>query len=646
MGGGRGYRPDIDGLRAVAVGGVVAYHAFPWAVPGGYVGVDVFFVISGFLITAILMQEASSGGIDPVGFYRRRVLRIFPALIVVLVTALVGGLLLLPDSEIPSLGLDLFGASTFSANLVLFSEVGYFEVDAERKPLLHLWSLGVEEQFYLVWPLVLWGLAKIRRFAFFGLVVAGAASFIAAWATITDWADLNFYMPFLRGWELIAGAVIAAAWSPAFRPPDRLCRLAERTATAVRLPLADIVSLAGVAAIAAAMAIYDAETRFPGPAAALPVVGAALLIAAPGGIVGRWLLSHPIAVFIGKVSYPWYLWHWPVFAFVRVALEAEAQALATALAVPLTFAAAVATWWFVERPLRFGGRAALRAAVLSLIVFVLAVVGVLVHRLGATAVQLPAELAGLAGTKRDFTAEWRQGTCFLVDAQASQHFADECTGTGSGPRVVIWGDSHATALHPGLKAVAAEKGGDLALSLYTVSNCPPHLGRDMGGRPQCRRLNDEAMARIVAERPDVVILSSRWRRVDTSTHMFDTARALERAGVKRVVLIGPTPRWQGRLPDLVVDYFRKGRGVMPRRARFGLSGFAADEEAKAGARGVPATFVSIFDVFCDRDGCLTRTSDDFADLTTWDYGHLSPVGAAHLMREIWPRISDGSPASR
>jgi peptidoglycan/LPS O-acetylase OafA/YrhL len=200
------YRTDIDGLRAFAVMAVIIFHTFPKVLPGGFVGVDIFFVISGYLITQIILSDLSSGNFRAASFYARRIRRIFPALIIVLIASFVLGWHYLLPAELMSLGKNILASALFSANLMLLSEVGYFDVAAHLKPLLHLWSLGIEEQFYLVWPWLLW--AMPRTWLTLVIFLAIAASFALNVSMVAHYPSETFYLPFTRAWELLAGAVL------------------------------------------------------------------------------------------------------------------------------------------------------------------------------------------------------------------------------------------------------------------------------------------------------------------------------------------------------------------------------------------------------------------------------------------------------
>jgi peptidoglycan/LPS O-acetylase OafA/YrhL len=262
------YRPDIDGLRAIAVMLVVNFHSFPEVMPGGFVGVDIFFVISGFLITGVIARELSGKRLSLVGFYVRRIRRIFPALIVVLAAVLVLGWLWMLPHVYAQLSSDVFGSAAFAANIALMLQSGYFDVESAKKPLLHLWSLGIEEQFYLAWPLILMLASRWRAGLLVVACVIALASFILNVAMIGHDPILTFYLPFTRAWELLVGAILALTWSKIDQ---------SETASNWRAG-------AGLALIVIAAAILNVHRAFPGWWALLPIAGSALLLSAPASI--------------------------------------------------------------------------------------------------------------------------------------------------------------------------------------------------------------------------------------------------------------------------------------------------------------------------------------------------------------------------
>jgi peptidoglycan/LPS O-acetylase OafA/YrhL len=360
------YRPDIDGLRAVAVLSVLLFHAFPKQMHGGFIGVDIFFVISGFLISTIIFQSLARGEFSFMDFYARRIRRIFPALIVVmLATFAIGWFVLFPD-EYKQLGKHMMGGALFVSNFVLWRDSGYFDAAAETKPLLHLWSLGIEEQFYIIFPLVVWFAWRARLNMVSLIALAGLTSFAHNLAHIHQHPIGTFYLPQFRFWELMAGSMLAllimdvSGWVKkihAWLEPlaDRLIYRRD-AGMEPGAALANVKSWLGMALIVVGLCLIHKNMDFPGKLALLPTAGAVLIIwAGPHAFVNRWVLSNRVAVWFGKISYPLYLWHWPLLVYLRIVDEHNAPSyLMRAGVLVLTILLSWLTYRFIERPIRFG----------------------------------------------------------------------------------------------------------------------------------------------------------------------------------------------------------------------------------------------------------------------------------------------------
>ena len=376
------YRPDIDGLRAVAVLSVVAFHAFPAWMKGGFIGVDVFFVISGFLISTIIFENLDRGTFSFAEFYARRVKRIFPALLLVLIASYAFGWFALLADEYKQLGKHIAAGAGFVSNLVLWGEAGYFDNSAETKPLLHLWSLGIEEQFYIVWPFVLW-LAWKKKFNLLTLTILVAfVSFYLNLKGIKKDAVATFYSPQTRFWELLSGSLLA--WFSLYkknsfsnyklRVDGWLAKVIYReTVEADGKTLSNVISFAGSLLLVFGFWRITKDVSFPGKWAFIPVLGAVLIIfAGPKAWINRKILSNKIAVWFGLISFPLYLWHWPILSFARILeIEAPTRNLRIA-AVLLSISLAWLTYKLVERPLRFGNYSKVKVAFL---VFLMTIVG-------------------------------------------------------------------------------------------------------------------------------------------------------------------------------------------------------------------------------------------------------------------------------
>jgi peptidoglycan/LPS O-acetylase OafA/YrhL len=331
------YRPDIDGLRAIAVIAVVAFHVFPASAPGGFVGVDIFFVISGFLISSIIFEAINADRFSFAKFYARRILRIFPALLTVLAFCLLIGWLFLPPYLLVDLGRESIAGTLFGANILFWNEAGYFDAEAASKPLLHLWSLGVEEQFYLLWPAALYLCSRSRWRGFIVILLVGTASYFLNRHYVRSNPVATFYLPQYRFWELMLGALYAHP-------------LMQEISREVAKKYANILSVVGIAMIGYAILALDGHQVFSGRNALPPTVGAALVIASGSAWINRSILSQRAVVFVGKISYPLYLWHWPLLYFYR--FTGWNFAFGEVSVIGLSFVLSVATYIFIEKPLR------------------------------------------------------------------------------------------------------------------------------------------------------------------------------------------------------------------------------------------------------------------------------------------------------
>ena len=334
------YRPDIDGLRAIAVLSVVIFHAFPNALKAGFIGVDIFFVISGYLISSIIFENIDRGSFSFGQFYGRRIKRIFPALTLVLLSCLVFGWFGLLEDEYKQLGKHVAAGAGFVSNFALWQESGYFDIAAETKPLLHLWSLAIEEQFYIVWPLLVWLLWKRKvlfSYVFTALLIG--SFLISAYLVRVD-RSAAFYFPGSRVWELLAGVILAYV---AVRPTKWRASTTQRNAA----------SCVGATLLALAFFKIDKNRPYPGSWALLPELGAFFIIfAGAKAWLNRVVLSSKLLVWVGLISFPLYLWHWPILSFMRIVESGTPAPLFRVAALALSFVLAWLTYQFVEKPIR------------------------------------------------------------------------------------------------------------------------------------------------------------------------------------------------------------------------------------------------------------------------------------------------------
>lgn len=493
--GGGAYRRDIDGLRAIAVLAVLMSHAGVPGFAGGYVGVDVFFVISGFLITGILLEARRDGRWWVIAFYERRVRRILPALLFVTAATLAVAAFAFPPAMVGDTASAATAAVLFAANLRYWWNGGdYFASTGGLDPMLHTWSLGVEEQFYLLFPLFLWlVMARFPGGVRLSLAAACAASLaLCAWLTRGDPVAAFHLLP-SRGWELGLGGLLAAGAVP---PPQGR-------------PAAEAAAAAGLAAIGAAVLLYGASTPFPGLAALLPCLGTAFLVwagnGAPRALLSRLVGSRPL-VFVGLLSYSIYLWHWPLLVFARNRFGPDLDAATLVALLGLTLVLSWLTWRLIEQPWRrlppAGPRPRIVWTSAAGAVGALALAALLVGRSGGVPAMAAPELYAI-----DTAADLEH-----VAACAGRAPSDLCTiGVPGRDDVLLWGDSHAGAVLPGVDAAlrAAGLGGRAAVA----TACPPLLGvrRRSDGRADCAQINEGVIAMLGrSDRFPTVILAGRW----------------------------------------------------------------------------------------------------------------------------------------
>ncbi|MCC2658327.1 MAG: hypothetical protein K0Q76_3435 [Panacagrimonas sp.] len=651
------YRPDVDGLRAVAIVTVVVFHAFPSALPGGYIGVDVFFVISGFLISSIIFSGLDRGTFSFRTFYARRIRRIFPALILVLaVTGLLGYGLLLPD-ELERLGEHLRYSAAFLENFKLASEAGYFDTRSDLKPLLHLWSLGVEEQFYLAYPVLMWLGWRLRVPRLAVIAVLGVCSFVAAQLAVRDDPTAAFFLPQHRFWELMVGCALA-----------ELARSAKASSSLRRVPGAAL-STSGLLLIAIAAVVFDPESAFPGWPALLPVVGAALVIAA-GADAGpnRVVLGNRAAVGIGLISYPLYLWHWPLLSLLRIVEGGEASAASRLAVVGLSLGLAWATYRGPERLVRRVRHWGVTAA---LCVLLASIVPPAKHAQDSGG--MPDRTADLLRMEREASPPLRTRACVKNHPFVAGHF---CLRAGSGVAgVALVGDSHAHHLYAGL--APAFESGPHTLVLLGRPGCLPFFdvikrnakGRDFG----CERVMKPVLEHVLAAQEiRTVILSFRGAAAVTGSGFGDAeadkntrlaTRALPaaasnaevfafalRATLSRLQAAGKHVILSVDVPELGFDpklclairapwmtrSIRKPDCAVPR----------ADVEARnlqhwKIVRSVASEFadVELFDptpLFCDAQRCVGL--NDGRPLYRDENGHLSAAGSRRVATALLPVV--------
>ncbi len=604
------YRADIDGLRAVSILLVVGYHAE--FIPGGFVGVDIFFVISGFLITRIILTRVAAGSFSSMEFYGRRIRRIFPALLVVLAaTYLIGWFVLLPEA-FTLLGKSMAAGVAFVSNLFQLTQLGYFAPDATGNPLLHLWSLGIEEQFYIFWPPLLSMLLVSRR-RWRWIAAIAVASFAVSLLIFFGYKEWSFYSPISRAWELLAGGIIA---NRSINRPER----EERSGH-----FDNLLAAIGLAMIIVAAIWLKKESLFPGLYALLPVLGAVLIIISPNSGVNRVLLSSRPMVLIGLISYPLYLWHWPLLSYLGIVRSGDPTLLETWAAIILAFVLAWATFRFVEIPLRRAPNVVPR---LSFGLIAVGMVGILTANASGFAFRFAPEIRDIALVRPMNNAGLRD-ECFSEAPHA--HLGPNCIEQGDKPLLFVWGDSTAAALYPGLKK--AQQTVPFRLAHFSSPACAPILATGSS----CDAFNDLVFGFIKSSAPEVVLLHAMWGKNNDLGKLMETIEKLRAIHIPRIVVLGPVPVWKRPLPASLVNLYRLRHSIAERMAA-GVSGPENDGRMEAFSSAAGVEYISAWHILCNAEGCITRVGPTADDVVATDIVHLSDVGSNLLVAAVGRRL--------
>lgn len=638
------YRPDIDGLRAIAVLLVVIYHAFPTTLPGGFIGVDVFFVISGYLITSILLDAHQRGEWSLAVFYARRARRLLPALsIVILATFVAGWFVLLPD-QFRQLGLHMLASAGFFQNIVLMREAGYFDQSSELKPLNHIWSLGVEEQFYLIFPLILWLGLRYKNGPWILLITLFSTSLVYNVVRISSAPVETFFLLPSRFWELLAGSLLCL-WQS---------RRAQNNSTENKTIIQIGVTLSGLLLIVWGAIFLTSTQPYPGFWAVIPVLGAVLVIGAgASNPANRILLSHSAVIAIGLISYPLYLWHWPLLALPKAVLGETLSMGLRLILIALSVGLALLTYRFIENPIRFGAnrtRMTKSAIVMATIAAILG--GITFFRDGFSfrfqdRAEFVAHFENTAPELRYMMTNgiWEKNRidCNYFDAHAwragnpnppaRESISEDCTKPKTGRSILIWGDSHAAHLYHGLREALPPS---ISLLIVATSGCAPHLpGQMQPPTETCERSTITALETARREKPELVILAQ-WKGHGVINPLDEITRRLKEVGVRRVLLVGPVPQWEPYLYRAMASqhWLLKPRRLNANRKNEPLETDNLLAKSPAVKSGL-MEYVSLVHFLCDSSGCLTHFGNNLRDsLITYDYGHFTPEASKMIAQEL------------
>ncbi|WP_336968790.1 acyltransferase family protein [Sphingobium aromaticiconvertens] len=645
------YRADVDGLRAIAVIVIILFHAELAPFAGGFVGVDIFFVISGYLITRLIMADIDHGDFSIITFYKRRVRRLFPALFAMLAVTLVAGVFLLLPRDLASLGRNITGTTLFVSNFFFWEQAGYFEGDAHYKPLLHTWSLAVEEQYYIVYPLLLSLLKRWWPHSVKSVMLAlTLLSFFGAVLMMRIDPSAAFYLAPFRAWELLLGALIALRVFPVL--PARLT---------------GFFSLSGAILIAGSVLLYSDLTPFPGISALVPCLGTALILYAgehAKPAINRLLAQRPI-VFIGLISYSVYLWHWPIFVFVRYYAIEKLTTLESLGLLLFSLAVGALSWRTIEMPFRKSRNWRIRTPILRLASGVMAL-SIFAGGSIYAANGLPDRFPKTTQRLSDYALSMNPEADMCADVELQLRKGSPCTiGPRDQAQLFLWGDSHAGALFGAMQVLAKEGKS----TIYGATpRCPPLLG--LGTDAACIAGNQKRLDYVLSHPEiDTVILAARWslylegrmvegpaetngnlpRLFDATGHEYepftrDASRHFRYAfyalvkrlllADKKVVLLYPVPETGYDIPSTLARINSQGGNP----AAFTISRDIYDRRQSEALRlldqlGRRRALYRVYpeDALCNRTDCVT--SVDGRPLY-FDSHHLSIPGARILLPQI------------
>lgn len=620
------HRADIDGLRAIAVCSVLFFHfkVLPDYVRGGFIGVDVFFVISGYLISAIIFRDMDRGRYRILEFYDRRVRRIFPALFAMFAACSVGAVLLYFPSEVRSTGHAIMASILFVSNILFYQESGYFDRGSESNPLLHTWSLSVEEQFYVVFPLLVLALRRCtQRQRLVVIAAAALASFVWAASSVRTDAGAAFYLPHLRAWELLLGSILA------LNPIPIRSRV-----------IADIVGIGGLLVLAVSFYVITTSTTFPGPSALAPCLATAAVIwagTARDNSVTRLLAIGPVQ-FIGKISYSLYLWHWPVVVFYRLFKEPERFDKLAMIAISV--ALATISWRFVEQPFRMNGRwPAIRTVSISAAcMLVIAAGAAALPTVSRLAWDIPPAATEVMQFAQIDETHMRSGECFFTHAAPRdwEAFRKQCLQMRPDrENILILGDSHAAHLWAGLQG----RFKDVNFLQATAGGCKPipSGSRSAPCREMLRYVVDEFIPQY---RPDAIIISGRWTAGDIG-FVSEVAKSLSR--YSRIIISGPMVEYTQALPRLLATAIASGRNPAEFAARYRIPDqrqIDADLAARLTKDNI--AYFSPYRAICP-DTCTVWVRPGIP--IEFDGSHLTKEGSAFVAERFLP-LGTSSPQPR
>jgi peptidoglycan/LPS O-acetylase OafA/YrhL len=605
------YRPDIDCLRAFAVVSVIGYHYQVPPFRGGFVGVDVFFVISGFLITRIIWSEHRADIFSFAAFYRRRVRRILPAAFAMLCAVLACASFVSLPQETVGVAQQALAVLTFVSNVLFWSQQNYFDSAAITKPLLHTWSLALEEQYYLLFPMAAVAAFSLRRsWMVLSFAAVGIASLALCIVQTTTEPASAFYLLPARAWQLLLGALLAIEAVP--QPKQQWPRI--------------IGCVIGWLLLGVSVNAFTTQTPYPGSSALLPCLAAALVIwsnPAPGRLL---LLAVRPIIMVGLWSYSLYLWHWPIASFAYAVWGPPDTALAKAALIACCITLSIASYYLIEQPARRADWPTVARALAATGAAAAAFSAAMIWTAGFPSRFAPEELRTAGFLNYDHGSIYEDRVCFLAPDQSVEMLTPACIAPGRGANILLWGDSHAAHLAFGLRQTLSPAN----VMRASMAQCLPY--ESFGETTNCAAFNRSMLDLIRRQRPDIVILSANWGQElsipSVRASLMATIRSIAAAGSK-VVVIGPSPQYDHVVPRIIVAASHFGARAGGRLLPFL---HAADDRLREQFKDDPnAEYISVLELMCPQDKCPLSVS---GTPVAWDEGHFTAEGSEMAGRLI------------
>jgi peptidoglycan/LPS O-acetylase OafA/YrhL len=619
------YRTEIDGLRAIAIIPVVLFHAGFELFSGGFLGVDIFFVISGYLITSIILSDMDKGRFSLLNFYERRARRILPALFLVMILCIPPAVISFSSQDLKDFGQSLIATALFSSNFLFWKESGYFTGEAELKPLLHTWSLAVEGQYYILFPLLLIFTKRLKAYwTPTILVIATILSLgFSQWLSTKN-IFANFFITPSRIWEILIGSLVALY-------------LFKKTIKGNQS-----LSLLGLLMVFYSFFKFDSSIHMPNIYSLVPTIGTALIILFTSShTLSYTLLTNRFCVFIGLISYSAYLWHYPIFAFVKYHNYTTPPVTFMLFLSFISLVFGYISYRFVETPFRQKNvvrkHLLVCCSIFMLTIFFL--LGLSVHL--SKGLPHRANTEGPLFEKRTPPGVdiYKRAKCYLEEDKDFTHFSEDC-GKKTKEKILIWGDSFAKALVLGLRKIYP------SINQFSASACPPLINyASFPTRIHCKGVNDFVLNWVIQNQPKKIILAARWNAPYHTFKIKDIANSIEalqkHAPYSTIYVMGMPPQWK---PNLQTHLLRHDIDL-DKRNSLKLPYYKEQKEYEQTLRSKTISkntkFISILDTLCSEDTCPATTQYGLEFYTTsWDGRHLSPAASMNLAPLIEPLIFD------